>query len=44
MILEVQDLDSDGDFYGDNLECNSLLPCKSSKPSEHSLVLREALD
>ena len=29
MILEVQDLDSDGDFYGDNLECNSLLPCKS---------------
>ena len=44
MILEVQDLDSDGDFYGDNLECNLLLPCKSSKPSEHSLVLRETLD
>ena len=44
MILEVQDLDSDGDFYGDNLECNSLLPCKSSKLSEHSLVLRETLD
>ena len=44
MILEVQDLDSDGDFYGDNLECNSLLPCKSSKLSEHRLVLRETLD